>query len=311
MTFGLLLSPLFERHETRPFDCDRGERMALVAEAILGEGLEEGAVSLEPRQATLEQVLRCHSQRHIDYLLSLHDAGGGVIDADTVMGKHSWPTALLAAGSVIGAAEAVARGELQRAFVACRPPGHHATRNQAMGFCLLNSIAIATQHLLDEGLVERPCIVDFDVHHGNGTQEIFDADPRVIFVSTHQSHIFPGTGWPEEIGRGGAAGTKFNLPFPSRTPPKEILSALGKTLEEVASRFTPDIYLVSAGFDGHHLDPISSWILTEQDYREITRMIVDAANRTTQGRVVSVLEGGYHPASLQAGVAAHVGEMRA
>lgn len=306
MRLGLLLSELFERHENPPGHPERPERLRAIAERLGAAGLLDACTPLEATQAPREALLTVHAEALIAAHERLHARGGGEIDPDTFVGPRSWPTALLAAGSALAAAEAVARGDVRRAFVALRPPGHHATTAQAMGFCLLNNIALAARRLLDAGHARRVLIVDFDVHHGNGTQEIFYRDPAVVFVSVHEENNYPHTGWPHETGAEAGEGTTFNRPFPAGTPPDVIRAALAAVLDEVRTRFAPDFVLVSAGFDGHRRDPLGHWLLEAADYAAITRHIVALAEATANGRVVSLLEGGYDLQGLADSVEAHV-----
>lgn len=306
MTLGLVLDPLFERHENPPGHPERPERLQAIADALGESGLLEKCTPIEAEQIARDSLLAVHDPKLIARHEAMHTAGGGTIDADTHMSPRSWPIALMAAGSAVRAAEAVADGEVTRAFVAARPPGHHATCNQAMGFCLINSVALAARHLILTERAKRILIVDFDVHHGNGTQEIFDSDPAVIFISTHEEGNYPGTGFRSETGTGDGKGTTFNLSHPARTDPERIVGELCETLGAVKSRFAPDFVFISAGFDGHRLDPLGGWSLTGEHFAAMTRAIVDVANATAGGRVVSLLEGGYSLEGLAEGVVAHV-----
>jgi acetoin utilization deacetylase AcuC-like enzyme len=306
---GLVLSSLFERHEMPPGHPERSERTRAVANRLIESGLADECTPIESQQVTREQMLRVHTERHLEMLESIHRAGGGQIDPDTHMGKHSWPIAMLAAGSAVAAAESVAEGQVDRAFLAVRPPGHHACPDRAMGFCLLNSVAIAARHLIATGRARRVLIVDFDVHHGNGTQEAFWEDPAVVYVSTHQWPFFPGTGTREETGRGEGQGTIFNLPHPANTPPDEIVDELRTTLERIQETLPPDFVFISTGFDGHRRDPLAIWQLGCEDYVEMTQDTLAVANATAGGRVVSLLEGGYNLEVLADCAEAHVREL--
>jgi acetoin utilization deacetylase AcuC-like enzyme len=306
VNLGLVLSSLFERHEMPPGHPERSERVRAVANRLIESGLADECIPIESQQVTREQILRVHSEQHLERLEGIHRAGGGQIDPDTHMGKHSWPIAMLAAGSTVAAAESVAEGQVDRAFVAGRPPAHHATPHRAMGFCLLNSVAIAARHLLVTGRAQRVLIVDFDVHHGNGTQQAFCEDPAVVYVSTHQWPIFPGSGTREEIGQGEGRETTFNLPHPANAPPQVIVDELRTTLEKVQETLPPDFVFISAGFDGHRADPLAEWRLEVDDFADMTRDTLALANATANGRVVSVLEGGYDLEALADCTEAHV-----
>ncbi|MBN1477986.1 histone deacetylase [Candidatus Sumerlaeota bacterium] len=309
MRLGLVLSSLFERHEMPPGHPERSERTRAVANRLIESGLADKSIPIESQQVTREQMLRIHSERHLAMLESIHRAGGGQIDPDTHMGKHSWPIAMLAAGSAVAAAECVAEGQVDRAFLVVRPPGHHATPDRAMGFCLLNSVSIAARHLLATGRARRVLIVDFDVHHGNGTQQAFWEDPSVVYISTHQWPLFPGTGRREETGQGQGQGTIFNLPHPPNTVPSAIVEEMRATLERVQETLPPDFVFISAGFDGHRADPLADWRLDVGDFVAMTRDTLALANSTAGGRVVSLLEGGYDLDVLADCTEAHVREL--
>jgi acetoin utilization deacetylase AcuC-like enzyme len=309
MTVGFALDPLFERHENPAGHPERPARLRAVAERLGECGLLDRGHAIEARQIEREQLLRVHDEGLIAAHERMHAAGGGTIDADTHMSARSWPIALLAAGATVAAAEAVAEGVVSRAFVAPRPPGHHATPTQAMGFCLVNNVAIAARHLIATERARRVVIVDFDVHHGNGTQDIVYADPSVVYASIHEAGNYPGTGWARETGAGEGDGTIFNRPFPAGTDPAVIRRGLSDVLDEVRERLAPDFVFISAGFDGHRLDPLAGWALEGEDYAAMTRDIVSLADATAGGRVVSVLEGGYSLEGLAEGVEAHVGAL--
>ncbi len=229
------------------------------------------------------------------------------IDADTVVSGASWDAALAAAGCAIQAVDDVLSGRCRTAFCPIRPPGHHATRDRAMGFCLFNNVALAALHALEAGGLERVLIADWDVHHGNGTQAIFYEDPRVYVVSMHQHPLYPGTGSADERGRGEGEGTTLNLPMPPGLPAAEYVSAFLGALERVAKTHAPELVLVSAGFDAALEDPLGGFTLTASDFARLTRAAVEAAG--AKGRVVSVLEGGYNPPELGRNVVAHIGAL--
>jgi len=218
----------------------------------------------------------------------------------------SWDAAVGSAGTAIAAARAVARGELANAFVATRPPGHHATPERAMGFCLFNSVAVAARALQAEGHAQRVLIVDWDVHHGNGTQDTFLADPSVFFLSLHQWPHYPGSGAAEETGVGAGEGFTLNVPLPAGTPAAAYRDRFDQVLTDVEDRFAPDFVLVSAGFDCMAGDPLGDLLLEPADLHWMTRRVVELADRACGGRVVALLEGGYAPPRLGAGAVAVV-----
>jgi acetoin utilization deacetylase AcuC-like enzyme len=230
--------------------------------------------------------------------------GGGWLDPDTHVSPRSVEAALAAAGAVTGATLAVLAGEAREAFCAVRPPGHHATRARAMGFCLVNSVAVAARAALAAGLA-RVAVVDFDVHHGNGTQDIFWSDPAVLYVSLHRWPFYPGTGAAEETGAGPGLGATVNVPLPASTPPARFHDALARALDAV-ERFRPEVVLASAGFDAYRDDPIGGLNLDVEDFARVGERLRALAAATCDGKLVSVLEGGYHLGRLGECVAAYL-----
>ncbi|TAN03393.1 MAG: histone deacetylase family protein [Rhodanobacteraceae bacterium] len=258
---------------------------------------------IEAPRATREQLLRVHDADYVDRIFASAPADGYArLDPDTVMSPGSLEAALRAAGAVCAATDAVLAGETLRAFCAVRPPGHHATRNEAMGFCLFNSVAVATAHALAAHGLQRVAIVDFDVHHGNGTQDIFRDDPRVLYASSHQVPLYPGTGSASEQG----AGNIFNAPLPPGAGSAEFHAAWEKRLLPELDLFRPQLLLISAGFDADARDPLAQLLLVPGDYAWITQRLVEHADRHADGRIVSALEGGYDLDALREGVAVHV-----
>ena len=267
-----------------------------------------GAERIEAPRATREQLLRVHDADYVDSILSGAPEQGHVrLDPDTVMSPGSPEAALRAAGALCAATDAVLRDETRRAFCAVRPPGHHATRDQAMGFCLFNSVAVAAAHALAVHGIERVAIVDFDVHHGNGSQDIFANDPRVLYASTHQVPLYPGTGAVDEYG----AGNIFNAPLPPDAGSGEFRATWEKRLLPELDLFRPQLLLVSAGFDADARDPLAQLQLVPDDYAWITKQFVELADCHAEGRIVSALEGGYNLDALREDVAAHVATLMA
>ncbi|MDQ2971745.1 MAG: histone deacetylase family protein [Pseudomonadota bacterium] len=261
---------------------------------------------IEAPRATREQLLRVHDVAYVDRIFDASPRQGLVhLDPDTGMSPGSLESALRAAGAACAAVDAVMTNALPRAFCAVRPPGHHATRDAAMGFCLFNSVAAGAAHAMEIYGLGRVAIVDFDVHHGNGTQDIFWNDPRVLYVSSHQMPLYPGTGAENERG----AGNIVNAPLPPDSGSREFRAAWDDTLSAAIDAFRPQLLLISAGFDAHRLDPLAQLQLETDDYDWITRRLCELADRHAQGRVVSSLEGGYDLGALRESVATHIAAM--
>jgi acetoin utilization deacetylase AcuC-like enzyme len=249
---------------------------------------------------------RVHSPDYIDSVQTMAAAGGGYLEPDTVVSSRSFEAALLAAGAVTDAVARVVRGEDRQAFCLIRPPGHHALGCRAMGFCLFNNVALGARAALDEFGLDRVLIVDWDVHHGNGTQAMFWEDPQVGFFSIHRHPFYPGTGGADESGAGRGQGTTLNLPVAYGTPRKAYLGQFTAALERFADRIKPQLVLISAGFDAHRDDPIGSLGLESEDFEPLTRVVCDIASAHAGGRLVSVLEGGYNPQALADCVEIHL-----
>ena len=235
-------------------------------------------------------------------LRKLSEQGGGAIDGDTSVGEPSWNAALHAAGAAMGAVDCVLEGRNNNAFVAARPPGHHAESGRSMGFCLFNNVAIAARHAQAKHGVKRVAILDWDVHHGNGTQEIFWSDPDLFYGSTHQMPLYPGSGGASETG----VGNIFNAPLKAGDGGLEFRSAMQNIILPALETFSPDLVIISAGFDAHARDPLGSLQLTEEDFAWATVRLMEVADMTASGRVVSVLEGGYDLQALAGSVGVHV-----
>ncbi len=258
------------------------------------------------RLATREELARVHRPAHID---SVRDAClnmPGRIESDTVVCKDSYEVALKAAGAAVEAVDAVIIGKAPRAICLVRPPGHHALPHAPMGFCLFNNIAVAAAHAQAKHELKRVLIVDFDVHHGNGTQDMFYDSGEVYFLSVHRSPFYPGTGAAHETGRGAGQGTIFNLPLRFGVTRKDFLTQFETILEKAASRCKPELILLSAGFDAHAADPVGSLGLETEDYEPLTRRVVEAAKQHCGGKLVSLLEGGYNVERLAECVECHM-----
>ncbi|MDQ2688694.1 MAG: histone deacetylase [Chloroflexota bacterium] len=257
--------------------------------------------------ATDEQILAVHEAAYLEVLVEAEARGGGWLDPDTYLAPGSVHAARLAAGATIRAATAATAGAAEIAFAAVRPPGHHATAERGSGFCLLNSIAIAVAALRASGAVRRVAIVDWDVHHGDGTQELFEDDPDVFYASTHQFPFYPGTGWPQERGRGPAAGTVRNRPLTAGDGDEAFVTAWRDELLPAIEEFGPDAVLVSAGYDAHRDDPLAELEVTDAGFGEVARMLGALSRRVGLAGVALTLEGGYDLDALRSSVAATVG----
>jgi acetoin utilization deacetylase AcuC-like enzyme len=247
-----------------------------------------------------------HERAYIESIQRFCTAGGGRIEADTVISARSYEVACLAAGTALAAVDAVLTGLAPRAFCLTRPPGHHALPARAMGFCLFNNVALAAAHAVQNHHRERVLVVDFDVHHGNGTQDMFYDSPSVYFLSIHRYPFYPGTGAAHETGTREGLGTKFNVPVRFGTARKTYLEQFQTTLEKATTRCQPELILISAGFDAHQADPVGSLGLETEDFEPLTRLVVEAADQYCGGRVVSVLEGGYNVHALAESVECHM-----
>jgi acetoin utilization deacetylase AcuC-like enzyme len=283
------------------------ERFDAVMNALVRAGLMEKLLRVPSRDATEDELVLCHAPEYLR--IARQDVQSGrpyLSTGDTDVTPNSWDVALRAAGGVLNAVDAVCGGEANNAFCAVRPPGHHANTNRGMGFCLVNNIAIAARYAQRKHGVGRVMIVDWDVHHGNGTQDIFYADASVFFFSTHQWPLYPGTGRSDERGEGPGLGTTMNFPLPAGSGHREVMGAVENALAPAAEKFKPELLLISAGFDSRIGDLLGQFTLIDQDFADLTRAVMGIADRHAGGRVVSMLEGGYSLEGLGSATAAHV-----
>ena len=300
---GLVYHPIYLQHETDGHP-EKKERLTAILDRISSEKLDVEFIT--PRPATVDQIASVHGRRYIEQVAAGCQHGGGYLDIDTILSRDSYDAALMAAGGAMTAVDAVL-GEYDSAFALVRPPGHHAKTNRGMGFCIFNNIAIAAKHAQARGL-KKVLIVDWDVHHGNGTNDIFYSDPTVLYFSTHQYPHYPGTGSADEVGEDGAEGTKVNVPLPSGTGDEGYLMAYREILKPIAMEFQPDIVLVSAGQDPHKDDPLGGMRLTSAGFGALAGLVKEIANACCEGRLAASLEGGYN---LMAQAEAVVAEIRA
>jgi acetoin utilization deacetylase AcuC-like enzyme len=294
-------------HDTAYGHPERSDRLRAVHAALAGNAFS-GLDRRDAPRAEIEDLTRLHPRAHVDRILAAIPAEGFArLDADTIVSPGSAEAALRAAGAARAAVDAVVGGEDRTAFCAVRPPGHHAEPTHAMGFCLFNNVAIGAVHALDALGLNRVAIVDFDVHHGNGTQAAFEADGRVFFASTHQSPLYPGTGSARERG----VGNILNAPLPPGAGSAQFRHAIREAVLPALDRFRPELLMISAGFDAHAADPLANLNLVEEDFAWVTRELAALARRHCEGRIVATLEGGYDLDALAISCAAHVAELMA
>jgi acetoin utilization deacetylase AcuC-like enzyme len=302
----LYSDPRFLDHDTGRGHPERAERLRPITALLDSSGLATRCVRPQWQPAALERIERVHGGGYVNAVADLAARGGGRPDPDTVVSSASFDVARFAAGAAGDAVDRVLAGEDRTALCLVRPPGHHALPDRAMGFCLFNNIAVAARVAIDEHELDRVLVVDWDVHHGNGTQDAFYTDGRVGFLSIHRWPFYPGTGAADETGSGAGLGATSNLPIAFGTPRDNYRDKFRQELESFANRIKPQLVLVSAGFDSHREDPIGSLGLEVEDFGDLTRCVLDVANVHAGGRVVSLLEGGYHPTRLAECVAEHL-----
>ncbi len=303
MRVGIVYDPIYLKHDTGEH-VENPKRLTSIISHLEQTKLISKLTSLTPRPATVSELASVHQPQHITHIQSMARSGGGSLDSDTVMSSMSYEVALYAAGGAIRAAESVMESTVDYAFALVRPPGHHATPDRAMGFCIFNNIAIAAKYILSKYGLEHLAIIDFDVHHGNGTQAIFYADPQVLYTSVHQSPLYPGTGYFEESGSGEATGTKINVPLPPGCGDVEYRLAFEQIISPAIKRFKPQLILVSAGYDSHWSDRISQMQVSVGGFSKIVQIIRGLAGELCNNRLALVLEGGYSLIALPASVKA-------
>ena len=302
---GLICDSMADGHPNLPGHPESPERIIAARRGIDMAGISDDMIELSSAPASREALLRVHSQEHLDYLEQFCLNGGGMIDPDTWAGTGSFDAAISAAGAGLSAICALREGRADSAFIAVRPPGHHATRETSMGFCLINNIAVSASELASSG--EKVLILDWDVHHGNGTQEIFWEDSSVLYVSTHQSPLYPGTGFAHEIGGQAALGLTVNIPLPSGATGDVLLNGLETIAGPVIDDFAPTWTLISAGFDAHRRDPLASLALSAGDFADLTDWLLETAS--TPGHIIAFLEGGYDLEALSMSVGAMIARL--
>ncbi|GBD07604.1 Histone deacetylase-like amidohydrolase [bacterium HR21] len=307
---GFVTDERYLAHDTGSGHPERPERLQAIWQELHQRSLWSQLLHLAPRMATLEELTLVHAESYCEFIRrSLPRQGIVWLDPDTALCPASYEVACLAAGGVLRALEAVIEGRCRNAFCAIRPPGHHAERDHAMGFCLFNNVAIAARAAQVYHGLRRILILDWDVHHGNGTQHIFEEDPTVFYVSLHQFPLYPGTGRADERGRGVGEGFTLNIPLPPGSDESAYRRAFEQLIAPAVAAFHPDLILISAGFDAHRDDPLASQRLTEESFRWMCRQTLQWAATFCNGRLVAVLEGGYALPALARSVAACLEEM--
>src|SRR5215831_9654043 len=306
MAVSLIYDSTYLKHETGVHP-ENARRLESILRALnQDESFSRRLPRLTPNPAHTEDIARCHREELIHHLESLCEQGETYVDVDTKISPQSFEVARLAAGAAVTAVDAVMQGQGERAFCIIRPPGHHATITNAMGFCLFNNAAVSARYAQSRYGIERVLIIDWDVHHGNGTQEIFWKDPTVFYFSTHQYPYYPGTGSADERGGGKAEGTTLNIPLPTGTAAREHRQAFADALHQIEKRFPPDLVIISAGFDSRRGDPLGGLMLEDSDFYEMTKDVLRIAEKHASGRVIGLLEGGYHLDLLGPSVKSHI-----
>lgn len=309
MATALIYDECFAGHDTGHGHPERPDRLHAIRTAIRASGLHERCTIITPRAAELSAVTRLHDPAYVDRFRRTAEAGGRCLgEAENAICEASFDLALKAVGSVLDAVDAVMEGRCCNAFCAVRPPGHHAERDRAMGFCYFGNVALAADHLVHRHGLERVLILDWDVHHGNGTQHLLEARADVLFCSLHghPRFLFPGTGWPTETGVGPGEGYTLNVAFEPEAGDDDYRRAFDEQILPAVDRYRPQFVLVSAGFDAHRLDPLAPLCAEHRTFEWMTRSILDVAATHAEHRLVSVLEGGYHLDALSECVVAHL-----
>ena len=307
MTVLLYSHPACLLHDGGLGHPERPDRIGAALAGVRASGLQ--VVERDAPPAPVEALYAVHQPEYVESIEVACALGGRQLDPDTAVVAESWEAALRAAGSGLAAIDDLSRGDGDTAFLAVRPPGHHAERDLAMGFCLFNNVAVAARALQRRHGIGRVLVADWDVHHGNGTQHIFEDDPSVFYFSCHQSPLYPGTGAASEQGRGEGLGTTLNRPLDPGSGDAEFLEAIDDGLRQAAESFEPDFVLLSAGFDAHRSDPLAQLEVSTEAYGKATRVVREIADRHAEGRLVSVLEGGYDLDALSEAVSTHLAEL--
>jgi len=309
---GLVTAPVVLKHDTGPGHPERPERVARSLERLAESGLVDDVIAVTPEPAPIEAITRLHPLAHLEELERAIESGvRSINEPDMGVSLSSWEAALTSSGAALLSADRIMSGEWQNALCLVRPPGHHAEAERAMGFCLINHAAICARHLQEVHGLARVAICDFDVHHGNGTQHLFEDDPSIFYASLHQWPLYPGTGAAEERGIGEGEGATLNVPLSAGSDDAVYLRALEEEVLPAIEAHRPEALILSAGFDAHTRDPLGGMEVTTEGFGRMTRLLLDLAAKTCEGRVISLLEGGYDLDGLAASVEAHTAELLA
>ncbi|HEY5647864.1 MAG TPA: histone deacetylase [Nitrospiria bacterium] len=307
---GVIYHPDYLLHDTGGAHPESPSRLEAILSRLTETGLSKETTEVKPprpRADIRDWITTIHEPSHLERLESRQpEEGIRMIDADTVMSPGSYPAALLAVEGALTGVDRIMKGDFSRAFCAVRPPGHHAEADRAMGFCLFNNVAVAARYIQKKYSLSRVMIIDWDVHHGNGTQHIFEDDPTVFYFSSHQYPLYPGTGSERERGIGKGEGYTLNVPMPPGRGDDEYLTVFDKTLAPAVEAFRPEFFIISAGFDAHEDDPLANMRVSDAGFAEMTRRVVGWSERFAGGRVLSCLEGGYNLDALGRSVERHI-----
>ena len=303
---GFLYHPDYLKHDTGYGHPEHSQRLLAILEVVRNSDIWNDLILIEPTPATIDQIKYIHDSRYVEAVKQMCDSGGGYIDYDTPISAESFNAALLAAGAMLRGIDAIIAREIDNAFALVRPPGHHATPQIGMGFCIFNNVAIAARYIQREHNLPKILIIDWDLHHGNGTQDAFYDDPTVFYFSIHQSPFYPGTGRSDETGMEAGIESTLNFPIRAGTRSEDYIEIFEQQLKPAALEFQPDFILISAGFDAHQLDPLGGLCMTEEGFGILTDIACEIANTTCNGRLVSVLEGGYSLDGLSKSVVVHL-----
>ena len=305
---GLVYDDIYLNHDTGPHHPETAKRLTAIIESLRTTGLLEKLLPIESEPAKRDIISFCHEPDYIDkFERDVTNASPFIHTPECPLSPNTFEVARYAVGGVLKGVDEVLEGRVKNCFCAVRPPGHHAERSRAMGFCYFNNVAIAATYLQKQHDIDRIMIIDWDVHHGNGTQHIFEENPSVFYISLHQdpSSCYPGTGWSQETGSGKGKGYTLNFPMPPGSSDKEYLKAM-EHIEQTMAHFKPQFVLISAGFDAHMADPLAHIRLTKKGYESLTRSVKNIAESYAKGRIVSVLEGGYNMEALKESLEAHI-----